>query len=336
MEVFREIEEEEQGEVLMIEEQKIDIKIVKALTDAIFKEVSKIIVGKQYLIRKALIALYTNNNILLEGLPGIAKTYFAKSFASAVGCTFKRIQFMPDLLPSDILGVNVFNPKEGTFSFRHGPIFANIVLADEINRAAPKTQSAMLEAMQEHQITIEGQTYPLPSPFMVLATQNPIELEGTYPLPEAQVDRFFFKINLGYPSPDEEKEILRRKHYNVDFDVVKKVANPELIMSVQKFIKEGVFVDDAIMEYIRNLVSNTRGDTRLTLGSSPRGGISLLEASKANAVLDGRDYVLPEDVREIIFDGLNHRLILKPEVEIEGLNARIIINEIVAKTQVPR
>lgn len=330
MEIFEEIEE-----VFEIKEE-MNIKIVKALTDAIFNEVSKILVGKEDLIRKTLIGLYTNNHILLEGLPGIAKTYFARSFAGAVGCSFKRIQFMPDLLPSDIVGVSVFNPKDGTFSFKPGPIFANIILADEINRAAPKTQSAMLEAMQEHQVTVEGQTYVLPSPFMVIATQNPIELEGTYPLPEAQVDRFFFKINLGYPSPQEEKEILRRKHYNINFDVVKSVANPDLLIKVQKFIKNEVHVEDAIMEYIRNLTNLTRGDTRLTLGSSPRGSISLLEGAKANSVLEGRDYVIPEDVRDVIIESLNHRLILKPEVEIEGLNPRVIINEIVAKTRVPR
>lgn len=316
--------------------EEMDFESVENVSRSIAREVGKVLVGKKDLIHKTLVALFSNGHVLLEGVPGLAKTYFAKAFASSIGCTFKRIQFLPDLLPSDIVGINVFNPKHAVFNFKPGPVFANIVLADEINRASPKTQSALLEAMEERQVTVEGKLYPLSRPFVVFGTQNPIEIEGTYPLPEAQIDRFFFKIHLGYPSHKEEEEILRRKHSGVAVSDVKTVVSPEEVVKVQDFIQENVHVDNSIIDYITRIVETTRLDNRVRLGCSPRASITLLYASKTNAVLAGRDFVIPEDVQSVAFEALNHRIIMNPESDIEGVSVRNVIESIMEGCWVPR
>ncbi|MEX2723637.1 MAG: AAA family ATPase [Candidatus Freyarchaeota archaeon] len=296
-------------------------------------EVNKFIVGKSDILEYIFIALMCDGHVLLEGVPGVAKTYMAKTFAQTLGCSFKRIQFTPDLLPSDILGTYVFDQKSSEFSFREGPVFANIVLADEINRAPPKTQSALLEAMQEKQVTIEGVRHPLPKPFMVLATQNPIEQEGTYPLPEAQIDRFLFKLNVDYPTEEEEVEMLKRRTGTGD-DNIKALASPSVLVKMQKVVSN-VYVAPEIMEYIRDIVIRTRRNPQVLLGGSPRASIVLMEGAKARAALNGREYVIPDDVKAIAQQSLNHRLILRPEAELEGVSVNRIIASIIGEIQVP-
>jgi MoxR-like ATPase len=299
----------------------------------ILDEVNKLVVGKRHLLQNILIGLLSGGHILLEGVPGIAKTYAANTFAQAVGCDFKRVQFTPDLLPVDITGHSIFNPNSGEFSLRKGPVFTNVLLADEINRSPPKTQSSLLEAMQEKQVTIEGTTLPLPHPFMVLATQNPIELEGTYPLPEAQVDRFLFKLHVDYPSEAEEVEILRRRHSGVG-SRVNAVVNPNTVLQMQSAIRE-VFVEPHIMNFIRDIVVRTRNDPQILIGGSPRASIVLLETSKAHAAMQGRDFVTPDDVKMLVRHTLNHRLILKPEAELEGASVHSVIDRILRPIGVP-
>ena len=258
----------------------------------------------------------------------------AKTFARTLGCSFKRIQFTPDLLPSDILGTYVFNQKSGEFMFRPGPIFANVILADEINRAPPKTQSALLEAMQERQVTVEGVTHPLPSPFIVIATQNPIETsEGVYPLPEAQLDRFLFKLTVDYPTEDEEVEILRRR-LNVAAEEVTPVTSPEIIIKMQGIVKN-VYIAPEIMDYIRELVIRTRRHPQILLGGSPRASIVLMEGAMARAALNGRDYVIPDDVKAIAKQTFVHRLILRPEAELEGITAERLVERLLEEVPVP-
>ena len=322
----------------MKEMRKEDVSIewIEDVARDIAMEVGKVLVGKKELVHKTLVALFSGGHALVEGVPGLAKTYFAKAFAASIGGTFKRIQFLPDLLPSDVIGINMYNPKDGEFRFRQGPIFANIILGDEINRATPKTQSALLEAMEEMQVTVEGTTYPLPGPFMVLATQNPIELEGTFPLPEAQIDRFFYKISIDYPDPQEEEEILQRKHSGVELSIVKTVAKPEEILLIQDYIEKMVHVNPSLMEYISRLVSQTRTDPRVLLGASPRGSITILRASKTTAVLKGRDYVLPEDVQEVLLDSLNHRMHVKPDCQLDGITPKTVILDILRSSWVPK
>ncbi|MHA2405389.1 MAG: AAA family ATPase, partial [Candidatus Hermodarchaeia archaeon] len=262
---------------------------VRTHATTILDEVGKVIVGKRNILQDILTGLLAKGHILLEGVPGIAKTYMANAFAQTIGCEFKRIQFTPDMLPADIVGTNIYDPNTGEFRLRKGPVFSNLVLADEVNRSPPKTQSALLEAMQEKQVTIEGSTLPLPEPFMVLATQNPIELEGTYPLPEAQVDRFLFKLHVDYPSDAEEVEILRRKHQPEEV-VLEPVADPSILIQMQETTKR-VFVEPYIMSYIRDIVVRTRNDPQILIGGSPRASIVLLETSKVRAAFSGRDYV---------------------------------------------
>lgn len=307
---------------------------IKAVYERISKELSKVVVGKEEVIENIFIALLSNAHVLLEGVPGIAKTHIAKSFSASLGCKFKRIQFTPDLLPMDILGSNVFNQRTGKFEFKEGPIFANIILADEINRAPPKTQSALLECMQERQVTIEGKTYVLPSPFLVLATQNPIELEGTYPLPEAQIDRFLMRVLVGYPSgKGEEVEILRKKESEVEG--VSAVTSPQEITRLQKLVHR-VRVDESIKDYISEVVIQTRRREDLILGASPRASIALQQASRVRAAILGRDFVIPDDVKALAVPVLNHRLVLKPEVELEGKNVIAVIKEVLSAVEVPR
>lgn len=318
----------------MESEVELDVRSVKAFSNAIMEEFKKVIVGKLDIFENLLIALLCNGHVLLEGVPGVAKTFMAKTFARTLGCSFKRIQFTPDLLPSDIIGTYVFNQKNGEFEFRPGPIFANVILADEINRAPPKTQSALLEAMQERQVTVEGVTHPLPSPFIVIATQNPIETsEGVYPLPEAQLDRFLFKLMVGYPSEDEEVEILR-KRLNASVEDVNPVASPELIVQMQQIVKR-VYIAPEIMDYLRELVVRTRKHPQILLGGSPRASIVLMESAMARAALNGRDYVIPDDVKAVAKQTFVHRLILRPEAELEGITAEKIVERLLEETPVP-
>lgn len=282
------------------------------LAEMVRAELSKVIVGLEDAVDALLIALLSGGHLLIEGVPGLAKTMLAKAFSMVLGLSFSRIQFTSDILPSDILGGFIFNRKTSEFEFRAGPIFANIVLADEINRAPPRSQSALLEAMQERQVTVEGKTYPLPEPFLVLATQNPIELEGTYPLPEAEIDRFMMRINLSYPSHEQEKKILALKNIHGDSLPINDYVGIELIMrSIEE--AKSVKVHQDILDYIVRLVESSRRDERLVIGASPRAEISLLYAAKARAAMEGRKYVIPDDVVRCFFPVINHRLILKPE-----------------------
>jgi MoxR-like ATPase len=284
---------------------------------------------------KVAIGILANGHILFEDFPGLAKTLMASTFADCLGCTFKRIQFTPDLLPTDITGTYIYDEKDNEFKFRPGPIFTNILLADEINRAPPKTQAALLEAMQERQVSIEGVTHRLPRPFIVLATQNPIEQEGTYPLPEAQVDRFMMKMSVGYPNRADEKEILIRRELRRKDEVdVEVVSSPEKIIQMQQII-EKVHVDPAIMTYMVEIVTRTREDPRVLVGSSPRGSLALFKLSRARAVIFGRDYIIPDDIKAIAHAGLAHRIILKPEPRIRGVLPQDILNKILAEVPVP-
>lgn len=307
---------------------EVRVKIQQALT-----EVSKVVVGYQDVLQKILIAVLCDAHVLLEGMPGLAKTVTAKTFAQVLGCSFKRIQFTPDLLPGDITGSSVFDQKSGDFVFREGPLFANIVLADEINRAAPKTQSALLEAMGEHQITVDGKTYRLPPPFCVIATQNPVEQEGTFPLPEAQLDRFFFKVIMDYPMSDDEVEIMSRQVKGVRQDL-KPILSQEIIVDMQKKM-DLVWIDNRVLRYIRDITTKTRDDAQIAVGAGPRASLVLMKAAKARAAILGRNYVIPDDVKEIAFCTLNHRLQLKPEAELEGVKKETVIKRLIDEVAVP-
>ena len=305
--------------------------------NAVLNEVGKVIVGKEHVLKLMLTTILADGHILLEDLPGLAKTLMAKSFASAMGVQFTRVQFTPDLLPSDILGVSVFNQKTLEFEFRKGPVFTNFLLADEINRAPPKTQSALLEAMQERQVTVEGNTYILPKPFIVIATQNPIEQEGTYPLPEAQLDRFLVRLRVGYPTKGEEVEILRRRMARKREDVdIQTILSAEEVVEMQRAI-EDVYVSDAILEYITDIVTATREDKReIEIGASPRGSLALLKLSRAYAALEGRDYVIPDDVKAVAVPALSHRLILKRELWYTKVSQESIMEKLLEKVPVPK
>ncbi len=313
------------------------VEEVHEIGSRILAEVEKAIVGKREVLKLLLTTILADGHILIEDLPGLAKTLMAKSFASALGVRFRRVQFTPDLLPSDILGVSVFNQKTLEFEFKKGPIFTNILLADEINRAPPKTQSALLEAMQERQVTIEGKTRILRRPFIVIATQNPIEQEGTYPLPEAQLDRFLVRLRVGYPSKDEEIEILRRriarKKEGVDID---RITTPEQVVDMQRAIEE-VYVSDAVLEYITDIISATRENKReIDVGASPRGSLALLKLSRAYAALEGRDYVIPDDVKAVAIPALSHRLILKRELWYTKVSQENVMQRLLEKVPVPK
>jgi len=309
------------------------ISLVREVSRRIIDEVQRVIVGKRELIENVLVALLSNGHVILEGVPGIAKTMMARNFARTLGCEFRRIQFTPDILPADILGVYVYDSNTGSFRLRKGPIFTNILLADEINRAPPKTQSALLESMQERQVTIEGKTFSLMRPFMVLATQNPIELAGTYPLPEAQLDRFIFKLKVGYPTEEEEVAIMKRMD-RFDEPTVDPVTDRETVVAMQRVIPT-IYADEKIMEYIRDIMFRTRRDNRVLLGGSPRASLFLLRASKAKAAVQGRDYVIPDDVKALVDPVLNHRIILKPEVELAGTSVHQVIEDILSEVRVP-
>lgn len=313
----------------------VELAEVADTGNRVIQEVEKAIVGKTSLLKKMIAAILVGGHLLLEDYPGLAKTLIAKSFATALGLEFKRIQFTPDLLPSDITGSYIFDRTQGRFELRPGPIFANIILADEINRASPKTQSALLEAMQEQQVTLEGQTMPLPKPFLVIATQNPIEYEGTFPLPEAQLDRFLMKLAVGYPSPEQEQEILRRRQERRREEVdLEQVTNATELLAMRESI-ENIYLHPDLERYIVDLVSQTRKDRRVAVGASPRGSLALLQLARVQAILEGRDYVLPDDVKIFALPALVHRLILDPGLWMKRQAADEVIASIVDKTPVP-
>ena len=295
------------------------IKSAEVLQEKVLNEVSKTVVGKADIVKFLLIALITGGHVLLEGVPGVAKTLIAKTFAKSLGLSFRRIQFTPDMLPSDITGTFVYNPRTQDFNFREGPVFANVILADEINRATPKTQSALLEAMQESQVTVEGFTKPLSDTFMVLATQNPVELHGTYPLPEAQIDRFMFRLIIELPEQDEEVAMLKRGDVTSILEKVQAVISPLEIAAIRQEVTKMVHVEEDLLRYIVSIVSSTRNDRiRVLLGGSPRSSVQLLAASRCLAAFNGRTYVTPDDVKEMAFPVLNHRLILNPEYAVKS------------------
>jgi MoxR-like ATPase len=312
------------------------------LRDAI-REVGQVIVGQKALVDGLLIGLLADGHVLLEGVPGLAKSLAVQSLAAAFGGTFRRIQFTPDLLPSDLVGTQIFHPQTGTFSVREGPVFANFVLADEINRAPAKVQSALLEAMQERQVTIAGETRPLPSPFLVLATQNPVELEGTYPLPEAQLDRFLLKIVVGYPNKDEEKAIVRRMAGTSVTPAVRRVASPEQVLTARKLLDE-IYVDEKVLSYVVDVVFATRDPAAAGLprlaplilyGASPRASIALTRAARARAFLEGRGFVTPQDVKAVGFDVLRHRVLTTYEAEAEGMTSVDVVRAVFDAVRVP-
>jgi len=302
----------------------------------LIREVEKVIIGKRMVLEKVVIGLLSSGHILIEDFPGLAKTLMAKTFARCLGLSFKRVQFTPDLLPADITGTHVLDRKTGEFVLRKGPIFTNILLADEINRSPPKTQAALLEAMQERQTTLEGVTLFLPRPFIVFATQNPIEYEGTYPLPEAQVDRFLIRIDVGYPSTDDEVEILKRRDMRKKEEVdIGQIMSSKDVLELQKSVEE-VHIDDDIQGYIVEIVRRTREDSQVDVGSSPRGSLALLALSKATAALNGRDFVIPDDVKFSAVEALAHRLLLKPDPWVKGVKTQSIISKILKDVPVPK
>lgn len=312
------------------------IKKISSISNDLIDEVSKVIVGKKSVLQKTLLGILANGNILFEDFPGLAKTLMSNCFADTLGCEFKRIQFTPDLLPADITGSSIYDRNTGKFKMRKGPIFTNILLADEVNRAPPKTQAALLEAMQEKQTTLEGETYKLQKPFIVIATQNPIEYEGTYPLPEAQMDRFLIRLEVGYPNKKEEVEILKRRKDRKTDDVdISRIIDPETLVNMQRAV-EDVYLDDDIKRYIVQIVQKTRENRDVEVGSSPRGSLALMKLSMANAALRGRDFVVPDDVKFIAKEGLSHRLVLKPGPAIKGVDPQYIIKDILQSIPVPK
>ncbi len=305
------------------------------MMQAVLAEAEQVVMGKRPILDLTAVGILAGGNILFEDNPGLAKTLLANTFAQALGINFKRVQFTPDLLPADITGIYIWNQKDQKFEFRKGPLFCNLLLADEINRAPPKTQAALLEAMQEHQVTIEGETHILPEPFVTLATQNPIESEGTYPLPDAQLDRFMMKLSMGYPGRPIERAILvKRKQRGKDDHTLQAITTPEKLREMQLSL-EKVRIDDSIIEYIVEIIYRTREDPRVKVGSSPRGAQSLFKLSRALAVLSGRDYVIPDDIKRLSIYTLRHRIILKPEPRIKGVKTEEIVSEILEQVEVP-
>jgi len=307
---------------------------IKPLTDKLFTNVEKVIVGKRDALQKTILALLVQGHVLIEDVPGVGKTMLARSIARSIGCSFKRIQFTPDMLPSDVTGVSIFNQRDREFEFREGPIFAQIVLVDEINRATPKTQSALLEAMEERQVTVDGRTYPMPKPFLVLATQNPIEYEGTFPLPEAQLDRFVLRIRLGYVSKAEEINILSAQQFKHPLEDLAQALTQDELLQLQGVVRD-VYVDDSIKEYIITIIDATRNHPDVYLGSSPRGSLALYKTGQALAALLGRDYVIPDDVKSLAEPTLAHRLIISPAARMKNVDAIEVIAEILDSVPVP-
>ncbi len=317
---------------------RIDLKPLQESIHAIKQELNTVIVGQHKMIDQLLVAILSNGHVLLEGVPGVAKTITAKLLAKTLSIGFSRIQFTPDLMPSDILGTSVFDLKKSEFEFKKGPIFSNLILIDEINRAPAKTQAALFEVMEERQITMDGTTYAMTAPFLVIATQNPIEQEGTYRLPEAQLDRFLFKINIDYPKLEEEIHILQKEHALLSDNKlgnIKSLLTAEAIQQFQVLVKQ-VIVEPNLLEYIAKLVVNTRENGFLYLGASPRASIAILNAAKGFAALRGRDFVTPEDIKEAAIPVLQHRVIVTPEREMEGITSKEIIQQIIESIEIPR
>ena len=312
----------------------VDVTRIGELAAELRESVQRVVVGKSDVIDLAIIAVICRGHVLVEDVPGIGKTTMAKALAQSLGCTFSRIQFTPDLTPTDVLGVNFYNQKTGDFEFRAGPIFSQVVLADEINRATPRTQSAMLEAMQERQVTVDGQTRRLDEPFLALATQNPIELEGTFPLPEAQLDRFMIRIKLGYPSAEEESDILQRFERDTTLPDLDAVTGAAELREMQRLVTM-VRVEDIIRDYIVELVQSTRRNDGLTLGASPRAALALYKTAQARAALDGRDFVTPDDVKALAETTLAHRVILTSNSRLRGRTAEQIVAETLSRVPAP-
>ena len=310
------------------------IRIVQEVADRVASTVGQVIYGKRNEIRLVILCMLSNGHLLLEDVPGVGKTMMTKTIARCLGCSYSRIQFTPDMLPSDITGVSIFNQQSREFEYRAGPIMSQIVLADEINRATPKTQSALLEAMEERQVTVDGVTYRMNQPFMIMATQNPIEYEGTFPLPEAQLDRFLMKISLGYPKPDEELVILSSQQYQHPLESVQQVVSVQDLLAAQQAIYE-VYVAEEIKQYIVSLVDGTRSHPDVYLGSSPRGSIALFRAAQVRAAMDGRAYVIPDDVKALTEVILSHRIIISPTSRLKDVSPKSVIHDVVAHTAVP-
>ncbi len=307
---------------------------VQSFAESVVASIEKVIVGKRESVELAVASLLCQGHLLIEDVPGVGKTMLARSIARSLGCSFSRIQFTPDMLPSDVTGVSIYNQVSKQFEFRAGPVMAQIVLADEINRATPKTQAALLEAMQERQVTVDGVTHPLPEPFMVLATQNPIEYEGTFPLPEAQLDRFLVRLRLGYPSPIDEVDVLARQQHQHPFETLSQVVSLEELMRAQEAVKN-VYTDPLVMRYIVDLVNQTRHHPEVYLGASPRGSLSLYRVSQARAAMQGRDFVLPDDVKSLAIPALSHRVILSPAARLRDVTADDVVQEILNSQPVP-
>lgn len=310
------------------------MEIVRDFSDKVIKNVEKVIVGKRNSVEATLLALLCQGHVLIEDVPGTGKTILARAVALSIGCSFRRIQFTPDMLPSDVTGVSVFNQKTHEFEFRPGPVFAQIVLTDEINRATPKTQSALLEAMDERQVTVDGHTHPMEKPFLVLATQNPIEYEGTFPLPEAQLDRFLLRIHMGYPDKSSEIAILGAQQYAHPIASLEQVVSQEELLAAQETVKQ-VYVDDLIKEYVINLAIATRNHADVYLGVSPRGSLALYRTSQALAAIRQRDYVIPDDVKYLAEPTMAHRLIISPAARIKNIDPKEVVQDILASVPVP-
>jgi MoxR-like ATPase len=307
---------------------------IKEFGERLIGNLEQVIVGKRNSIELVVIGLLCQGHILIEDVPGVGKTMLARSLAKSLDCSFSRIQFTPDMLPSDVTGVSIYNQQKREFEFRPGPIMGQIILADEVNRATPKTQAALLEAMEERQVTVDGVTNPLPQPFMVLATQNPIEYEGTFPLPEAQLDRFMMRVRMGYPSPVEEMKILSGQQLQHPIEALKSVVKVKDLMAAIKDVRE-VYVSSAIQKYIIDLVGRTRQSADVYLGASPRGSLALSRASQAHAAMQGRDHVLPDDVKALVVSVLGHRVIVSPAARLRELSADRIVEEVLHNTSVP-
>jgi len=309
---------------------------VSQKANTIIQEVEKAVVGKRDVLKMILTGILADGHVLLEDLPGLAKTLTANSFSKALGLTFKRIQFTPDLLPSDVTGTHIFNPKTADFELKKGPVFTQLLLGDEINRAPPKTQAALLEAMQEQQVTMEGERLPLPNPFIVIATQNPIEYEGTFPLPEAQVDRFLIRVSIGYPTPESEVAMLNRRRERQQEKVeIDQVADADTLIAMRQAV-ETVHVEPDLERYMVDLVNATRNDPQVHVGASPRGSLALLKLSRAKAALENRDFVLPDDIKDITVVALAHRLVLEPDLWLKPTAAEGVVEEILRRTSVPK
>jgi MoxR-like ATPase len=319
-------------------QNRVDLKQLNQAADLMRGEIGKYVIGQKNMVDYVLIAILSDGHVLIEGVPGVAKTLTAKLTAKTIDAKFSRIQFTPDLMPSDVLGTSIFNALSSQFEFKPGPIFGNIVLIDEINRSPAKTQAALFEVMEERQITVDGTSYKMEEPFMVLATQNPVEHEGTYRLPEAQLDRFLFKITVDYPTDGEEVQILNLHHQglmNRDMSSVKSFLKKEDIAEIRKKVKQ-IQIEENLRKYIAQLIGKTRNNSTLFLGASPRASIALMTASKALAALNGRDFVVPEDIREVIFPVLRHRIVLSPEKEMEGWTPDTVIKQLLKSVEIPR